>query len=116
MELKNLIGEISDVQIISNDKRKKDIGGNYITFFTSMNISIDTYVSIIINDEIHYFRTTDISISGVNLLVDAVEIGYWGTKIDRIKDFDIRSLIGISVALLSDPAKIKIINQESCYT
>jgi len=109
--MENYLGKVIDAVIVSSGRKVKK--GTYITFETNVNITIGKYIDVIFDNKTHHFETKDISIKGENLIVDACEVGYYATKFDNMKDFDLRNLIGSEVSLVTDDEKIKKINEQS---
>jgi len=111
--MENYLGKILDASIVSSGRKVKN--GTYITFETHVNITIGQYVDIVFDNKIHHFEVKDISIKDVKLVVDACEIGYYATKFDNDKNFDLRKLIDVDIVLITDNDKIKKIKEESCW-
>lgn len=111
----NEIGFVTDAKILSGDRKARIGAGLYITFEISGNISKGQYVNLIHEGKGHSFEVTDIVISGENLSVDAKEIGYWASKLDRQKDLDLRSLLKLPLTLITDDKRIKDIYTQSCW-
>jgi len=107
--------QITSTEIIESDKRNRVSGGLYIEFTSSENVVVDNYFSIVFEDRIQYFVARTIKIDGENLKVTAKKTGYWGEKLDRKENLDLRKLIGIEVTQITDPEIIKKIKQESLY-
>ena len=111
--MENYLGKILDASIVSSGRKVKN--GTYITFETHVNITIGQYVDIVFDNKIHHFEVKDISIKGVKLSVDACEVGYYASRFDNNKDFDLRKLIDIDVVFVTDIDKIREIQQETCW-
>jgi len=106
---------ITNASIVSANKRERISGGFYITFITSDNVSKGANFSLHWLEKEHYFEVTDIEVSGADLSVKAIEVGYWGTKFDKQNDFDLRNLIGKEIVEIKNEETIKRINKESCW-
>lgn len=113
--MENQIGVVSDAKILSGDRRAGVSSGTYITLITEENVTKGQMLEIFLDKERHNFEVTDISITEGKLSIDAREVGYWARKIDRKKDFDLRSLLGVEVTVVTDAEKLKQINTESCW-
>ena len=111
--MENKIGNISNAFIVSSGRKVKN--GTYVTFETNVNMTIGKYIDMKYGDRIHHFEILDISINGLNLIVDACEVGYYATKFDNMKDFDLRKLIDSDIYLVDDVEQIKKINEQSCW-
>jgi hypothetical protein len=89
--------------------------GLHITFTSKENLVVDSYLSMVFDEKFHYFRVTDVSISGDYLSVTAIECGYWASFFDRNPDFDLRTLIGATLEPVIDNDRIKRIREMSCW-
>lgn len=114
-----IIGVVSNIKIVSSDKRNQISGGCVIEFETTDNIKKDSYISIKSSLRTHYFKVIGFkTLENNNLSIEASEIGYWANKIDRlmeITDLDIRHLKGINIVLIDDEQIIKKIHEMSCW-
>lgn len=113
--MKNSIGNTTNAEIISANKRAKLSGGLYVTFVTSENVTKGTLFEVNVDDKWHTFEATDISIQGKDLLVKGKEYGYWANKLDRDKDLDLRNLVDRDVALITDVERISKLHEEACW-
>ena len=111
--MENYLGKVIDAVIVSSGRRVEN--GTYIIFETNVNVTIGKYVDMKYNNSIHNFEILDISIKGDNLIVDACEVGYYATKFEKIKDFDLRKLIDSDIYLVDDDEQIKKIREQSCW-
>jgi len=109
------LGQITTAAIRTSDKRARVTGGTCITFLSSKNLTIGDYVNIVLNEGTHHFKVENIEISGKDLLIDAIEAGYWAHKFDNTESFDLRTLIGLDVTLVTDKEEKSRINEESCW-
>jgi len=91
--------------------------GTIINIVTEENITINSKLSINYENKEHYFQIISIRvISDENrIYLQAKEVGYWGSKFDRKKDFDLRNILGLEVNLIIDKDKLDKIDRESCY-
>lgn len=113
--MENIIGETTNAEIITGDRRARISGGLYVTFITSENITKGSFFEVNVDDKWHSFQVTDISIQGKDLLVKGTEFGYWASKLDRNNDLDLRNLIGRDVAKITDEERIKRLYTQSCW-
>jgi hypothetical protein len=98
-------------------RRTTGLDGCVITFDSSENIKIDSIVLVHIQEKDRYFEVKECSTTETDLLeFCAVGCGYYGDRADRIKDLDLRSLIGEDVIVLQDDDLIKCIRQSSAFT
>lgn len=64
----------------------------------------------------HYFEVKDISVTEGGLLKFlATETGYYARKFDHMKDFDLRTIIGLSVTPIVDEETIKKVHDAACW-
>jgi hypothetical protein len=98
-------------------QRQKTVNGGCTIEFDSVdNFVLDTIVSLKNGEKIHDFSVNSISINPDNSLrLTANEIGYWGSKFDNSKDFDLRTIIGLPIEVVTDVEVIKKIRQSSQY-
>lgn len=115
MEERVVIGETTNAEIISSDKRARISGGLYVTFRTSSNVVKDNLFEINVDDKWHTFKVTDIKIDGDDLLIQGHEYGYWAHKLDRKTDLDLRNLISRDVAIISDSERINKLREQACW-
>ncbi len=117
--------KIIDAKLVDTDKRKKIIGGRYITFLISSThattITENSYVDVIVDADkrIHHFQVQSIIADTNNtnlLIVEAIEVGYWLWLLNTNKGFDLKTLIGLDVTEVTDVAKINAIREESLWT
>lgn len=88
-------------------------------FSTVDNISIEDYFSIYLLGKSRYFSIVNIHCSDKSepdMKVTIIETGYLANKIGKIKDFDIRVLIGADIRKVTDEDEIQKILEESRYT
>jgi len=115
MDSQEIIMVIRDAKIVSGDKRSRTVSGFYIGFLSNDPISKGTYLSMNYNGKSHHFKVSDVEILGENLLVSAREVGYYKNKFDQDSNFDLRSIIGSHIVLVSDANVIKQINEQSSW-
>lgn len=112
--MENLM-KITNVQLISSDKRARISGGVYIDYTSRENVIKGSNVELEFEHTKHYFEVTDISINGENLEVKAREVGYWAKKFDNKSDFDLRKLIGLELSKVENTETISKIREMSCW-
>jgi hypothetical protein len=99
-----------------SQRQKAVNGGCTIEFDSVDNFILDDIISIKHGEKIHDFNINSISINSDNSLrLTANEIGYWGAKFDNKKDFDLRTIIGLPIEVVTDVEVIKKIRQSSQY-
>jgi hypothetical protein len=106
---------ITDAKIIETNKRERVTGGVYISFLSIENAVKGDVFEMEFENKKHYFAASDISISGESLEVSAREVGYWCSKFDFNKDFDLRKIIGVSVSPINDREVLKKVHEMSCW-
>jgi predicted nuclease of restriction endonuclease-like RecB superfamily len=107
MEEEKVISKIKTSRIHGED-------GCVIIFITDDNVVYEDKVMINFEDEQHYFEVNDIKITDDNkLLVEANEVGYWASKFNKKKNFDLRSLSGIDILLVKDKSVLSKIDEMS---
>ena len=90
--------------------------GCTIEFNSTENIVLGSIVTLTHNERSHDFEVNKISINVDNsLAISANEVGYWGSKFDNKKDFDLRTIIGLDIEVIVDEEVIKKIRQSSQY-
>ena len=109
------IGNTTNAEIISTDKRARISGGLYVTFVTSENVTKGSLFEVNVDDKWYTFQVTDISIQAKDLLVKGREYGYYAWKLDRDKDLDIRNLVDRDVAMITDDERIKKLHEQACW-
>ena len=107
--------KIQSARIASGDKRNKLPGGLYIDFTSKENLVKGDYLSMLNDDEEHYFKVTHISVDGRDLDITARETGYYANRIDQKSDFDLRTIIGNELKKVIDKDKIERIYEMSCW-
>jgi hypothetical protein len=116
------IGIVSKADIktgIINKKTKKRSGlnGCVIEFTVISNLIKNSIVQILHKDKVHYFRVEEIeTIDKKSLLIRAVETGYWASKFDKKKDFDLRDILDIDVEVVTEQKTLNHIQESSCWT
>jgi len=106
--------KVLKAQLSANQKHVSS--GCTIEFNMNENIQLESIVKVRANERTFNFNVNGISADGGEYLkISATEVGYWGSKIDRLKDFDIRNLIGVEIELVTDTEVIKQIRQSSSY-
>ena len=113
--MEKIVGQTTNAEIISSDKRARITGGLYITFLTSQNVTKDDLFDVNVDDKWHSFKATDISIQGKDFLVKGREYGYWASKLDRKADLDLRNLLDRDVAMITDTERIKRLHEQACW-
>lgn len=113
--MENVIGNTTNAEILSADKRARVSGGLYVTFLTSENVTKGSLFEVNVDNKWHTFKVTDISIQGKDLLVKGKEYGYWSCKLDRDEDLDLRNLVDRDVAMITDEERIKKLHEEACW-
>ena len=109
------IMKVTDTKELSADKRNRVSGGTYITFISNDAISKGAYVDIVVENKTHHFEVADVKIIGKYLSVDAREVGYWARKIEKKDNFDLRTLLGLEIVIVTDDKEKKQIYTESCW-
>lgn len=92
--------------------------GTTIKFITTNKVKEGDLFRIIVKErsESHYFLANGIGIAENGLLkIDATETGYYVRKFDRMQDFDMRTIIGLSITPIVDEGTIRRIHEESCW-
>jgi len=91
--------------------------GIVINLVSIENVNIDTKLSLAFGElpqKEHYFEITEIMTGDANLLyLKATEVGFWAKKFDNKAGFDLRSLLGVDVSIITDETKIAQINKSS---
>jgi co-chaperonin GroES (HSP10) len=107
--------KVTNAQINETNRITRLVGGVYIDFSTKESMSTGTILALEKDGETHYFNVAQIRVEGDNLLVTAKEVGYWAKKFDQIENFDIRSLIGTDLTVITDKAMLAKVNKMSCW-
>jgi hypothetical protein len=109
------IMKVIDAKNIDGNPRAKVRGGTYITFLSKDTIDKGTYVDIVVENKTHHFEVSSVEIKGDYLSIDAREVGYWARKIEKKDNFDLRTLLGIDVTVVTDEKEKQQIYTESCW-
>lgn len=107
--------KIINAEHLTANRNVRISSGIYITFLSSENVTMNDYFLIKFQDKVYYFKAFNITIQNNDLKVEAHETGYWATKLDRLEDLDLRSLLGSDVVKIIDPEKIESIKTSSSY-
>lgn len=107
--------KITNANVISFNKVAKLSGGLYVNFTSSENLTKGQKLKLLFEEKPHYFEVSYISINGNNLEITAIEVGYWASKFDNIKDVDLRKIIGLDLEIITDEETVSKINQMSCW-
>ena len=99
-------GKIENIEI----EGKKCI----IEFLSPDFLFMHDMLVIIYHNEPRYFVIEKIRTSGALLSVTAEEIGYYN-KLSKVKDLDIRHLLGLEIDKVTDLSIIKKVNEESRF-
>lgn len=96
---------------------KAQVGGCLITFITTDIIGLDNILSITTPDEKkHYFAPITVSAGDDDeMAVIANETGYFAWKIERIKGFDLRTLVDLPVSIVTDEEELKKVREQSSW-
>jgi len=108
--------EILTAELVHRNIRERIPGGVHITFLTSDNVKKEDYFTIYaLNKKEYEFKVVNIKTEPNGLLlITAVEVGYYATKLDHT-GIDLRTIIGCELFLVTDE-KIKAgIYERSCW-
>ena len=98
-------------------RRVTGLTGGVITFETSGDIFQDSVVSINFNGGSQYYHVQEIStINGISVEVAATEYGYWADYPSKDKSFDVRSLIGLHVSVVTDDDILQGLRNSNAFT
>lgn len=107
--------KVTNVSLKESDRISRVSGGVYIEYISSDNVVKDSYLKLTYKESTHYFQVSSIELDGKNLKISAREVGYYARKFDRMKDLDMRDLIGLEVIKVDDKESISKINEMSCW-
>lgn len=118
-----IVGTISDVELSKSQKNKKGkrigFSGIIIEIETNDSLIDDSYIEIDVDGRKRPFVvdgiTTKTNSELNSILIRAKETGYFANRLSHNKDFDIRSLLGLQVSLVTDVERIKKIKESSFY-
>lgn len=113
--MRNIVGQTTNAEFISSDKRARITGGLYITFLTSENVTQGDLFEVNVDDRWYTFKATDITIQGKDLLVKGREYGYYDIMTKHIKELDLRYVIDHDVALITDEKRINDLYKQACF-
>ena len=110
------IVKVKDVSIGIRNKDKRGKSTGYSSTCINFNMKDNIIKGSNVMVKYHPFEVHSININEDNTLdVEAHEVGYWCSKFDHDKNFDIRSLINEEVTLVTDIKEIEKINEQSCW-
>ena len=108
--------EISKGSPSKRTRRNVGLKGGVITFESTAPIFDKTVVEINVDSERKFYQVEEIStIDSITVECAAVEYGYWGSKLSRRKGFDVRTLLGLHVAIVTDEKQLNHLKEASCY-
>ena len=115
--MKVLFAEICKGTINRRTRRITGLQGGVITFQSEESLSVGSVVSIHLNDMKRFFKIAEVSTTDSETLEYAAEnYGYWGKKIDKIKDLDLRTLVDLPITLVTDKDQLKLLVNSSAFT
>jgi hypothetical protein len=91
--------------------------GTIIKFVSEENINTNDKLSITFEGKEHYFDVKSIKTNfdyDKLLHIEAVETGYTRSYFNRMKEFDLRNILGLSITIIRDEEKLKSIRKSSC--
>ena len=98
-------------------RRTEGLNGGVITFTTTGTANINSFFSIVVDGKQRFYKAAEIStIDKETVEVAAVETGYWAEKLSCNDEFDVRSILGLEVSLITDQDLIKNIIRASAFT
>lgn len=90
--------------------------GCSISFTSKDDIFIDEYIFITVDGKRYDFQIYELAIpSEFETEASAIEVGYWGSKLDNKPQFDFRTLLGLEISINRDKDNIKLIQTQSNY-
>lgn len=113
--MENKIGLVTNFKIGSIDERGRSTDDAYVTFLTEASVNVGQMVDVLNAKGTGHYKITSIEIREDVLSVTAKEVGYWARQVNRLENFDIRSMIGLEVVLVTDEKALAAIHEESCW-
>ena len=109
--MRTLLGTVYSVEIST---LKKSLSVEITFGVEDINILIDDIVMIEYLGEPKYFKVIDIKATTKRYLtVTAIEYGYWRTKLNSLKDLDIRLIVSSDVMLVSNEEVLELIHKQA---
>ena len=108
--------EISKGFIRNPRMASKGLIGGVITFNSTEKVVKGDIYTLNHNDRDRYYKVEEVvAIDNINVEVAAVEYGYWGYKLSRCKDFDVRDLVGVSVTRVLCEKQLNQLHESNSY-
>lgn len=90
--------------------------GSEIKFTTNDNVSVGNKFKTTLGERNHYYESISIELGdNNNFVVQAKEVGYWARKLNKITNFDLRTIVGAEVEQITEESELKKLYEASCW-